>query len=56
MLLGWSAFWSAISIDGNGNVYVSNSGNNTVTTYDSTGNETTPTLLTSADPLGIAVQ
>jgi len=45
-----------LAIDGNGNVYVSNSGNNTVTTYDSTGNATTPTLLTSADPLGIAVQ
>jgi YVTN family beta-propeller protein len=35
-----------LAIDGNGNVYVSNSGSNTVTTYDSTGNATTPTLST----------
>lgn len=45
-----------LAIDGNGKVYVSNSGNNTVTTYDSTGNATTPTLLTSAYPVGIAVK
>ena len=45
-----------LAIDGNGNVYVSNSGSNTVTTYDSTGNATTPTLSTSAYPVGIAVQ
>jgi len=44
-----------VTVDASGKLYVAN-GNDTVTTYDQNGNQTTPTITTGLDlPFGVAV-